>query len=130
MTPRSITFNATRTLTEAERMDRIKSGATSLKYSALKNSIARYAGKTIVMSGYVMEVVPSNTEWVVKLAINRKNGVYQDFIFVVCRTDPQLGVESHVKMYGTLSENKYVEVTESGQTLEYPRFELLLFEQI
>ena len=72
------------------------------------------------MSGYVMEVVPSNTEWVVKLAVNRKNGVYQDFIFVVCRTDPQLGVESHVKMYGTLSENKYVEVTESGQTLEYP----------
>ena len=130
MTPRSITFTATRTLTEAERLDRIKSGALSIKYSALKNSIAKNAGKTVVMSGYVMEVTPSNTDWVVKMAINRKSGVYVDFIYVICRTDPHLGIESHVRMYGTLSENKYVEVTEGGQTLEYPRFESLLFEQI
>ena len=128
MTPRSITFTATRALTEAERTERIKTGAQSLKYSALRNSISRYAGKTIVMSGHVVDVTPSSTEWVVKMAINRKNGVYTDFIYVICRSDPQLGKETHVKMYGTLSENKYVEVTEGGETLEYPRFESLLFE--
>lgn len=130
MTPRSITYTANRTLTEAERMERIKSGAQKLKYSAVKNGVSRYAGKTIVMSGYVMDVTPSSTEWVVKMAINRKNGVYTDYIFVICRTDPGLGKETHVRMYGTLSENKYIEVAENGQNMEYPRFESLLFELI
>ena len=130
MTPRSVSYTATRTLTEGERIDRIKSGALKMKFSALKNSIAKNAGKTIVMSGYVMDVTPSNTEWVVKLAINRSNGTYKDFVFVVCRADPQLGEGTHVRMYGTLSENMYIEVQENGDTVESPRFELLLFEPI
>ena len=130
MTPRSVSYTATRTLTEGERMDRIKSGAEKVKYSTLKNAVAKYAGKTLVMSGYVMSVTPSNAEWVLKMAINRKNGVYTDFIYVICRTDPHLGEGMHVRMYGTLSENKYVEVNENGETLEFPRFEMLLTETI
>lgn len=130
MTPRSLTFTATRTLTESERMDRIRSGAQSIKFSQLKNSIAKNAGKVFVMTGYVMEVTQTNTEWVVKMAINRSAGVYKDFIYVICRADPQLELQSHVRMYGTLSENKYVEVTDGGETVESPRFEMLLLEPI
>ena len=82
------------------------------------------------MTGYVMDVTQTNTEWVVKMAINRSAGVYKDFIYVICRADPQLELQSHVRMYGTLSENKYVEVTDGGETVESPRFEMLLLEPI
>ena len=130
MTPRSLSFTATRTFTEAERMERIKNSAEGVKFSTLKNSIARYAGKTLKMSGWVMSVNQSNTEWVVKLAINRSGKEYRDFVFVICRSDPQLTEGTHVRLYGTLSENKYIEIQEGGATTESPRLELLLFEPI
>ena len=130
MTPRSLSFTATRTFTEAERMERIKNSAEGVKFSTLKNSIARYAGKTLKLSGWVMSVNQSNTEWVVKLAINRSGKEYRDFVFVICRSDPQLTEGTHVRLYGTLSENKYIEIQEGGATTESPRLELLLFEPI
>ena len=128
MSPRTVTFTAARTLTDAERLERAKKKAESVKYSALKSGISRYAGHTIVMTGYVMETRQTGDEWVVKLAINRSGSTYKDLIYVICKEDPKLEVLEHVRMYGTLSENTYVEVVEGSGTSEYPRFELLLFE--
>ena len=130
MSPRMLSFTATRTVSEAEKLGRIKKSATQLKYSKLRRSMSKYAGKVLTLSGWVMETRQIGEEYVVRLAINRSVGKYKDFIYVICRTDPALSAEQHVRMYGTLSENRYVEVSESGKSEEFPRFELLLFEEI
>ena len=91
--------------------------------------MSKYAGKVLTLSGWVMETRQIGEEYVVRLAINRSVGKYKDFIYVICRTDPALSAEQHVRMYGTLSQNTYVETSDGGST-EYPRFELLLFEGI
>ena len=127
MSPRMLSYTATRTLTEAEKVERIKKTATQLKYSVLRRSISKYAGKIITLTGYVMETRQVGEEYLVKLAVNRSVNTYKDFVFIVCKTDPALNENDHVRMYGTLSENTYVE-TVDGANEEYPRFELLLFE--
>ena len=33
-------------------------------------------------------------------------------------------------MYGTLSETTYVDAVDGGESAEYPRFQLLLFEVV
>ncbi len=129
MSPRILSFTATRTLTEAEKLGRIKKTAEKIKYSTLKRSLAKYAGRVLTLSGWVMETRQNGEEYVVRLAINRSVNTYKDFIYVICRSDPSLGVYEHVRMYGTLSQNTYVETSDGGST-EYPRFELLLFEGI
>ena len=130
MSPRSVSYTVTRSVTEAEKIERVKKNATSVKYSTLRKNISKYAGKMITLSGYVMEVRQVGEEYVVRLAVNRSGKSYQDFVYIVCRTDPGLSLEEHVRMYGTLSENMYVEIEEGGSSGEYPRFELMLFESL
>ena len=119
---------AVRTVSETEKIERVKKGATKLKYSVLKKSIAKYAGKMITLSGWVMETRQVGEEYVVKLAVNRSVNTYKDFVYIICKADPGLGEHEHVRMYGTLSENLYIESVEGGGSEGYPRFELLLFE--
>ena len=128
MSPRMLSFTATRTLTEAEKTERVKKTAIALKYSVLKKSISKYAGKIVTVSGYVMEVNQNGDEYVVKLAVNKSVNTYKDFVFIICKADPGLSPYDHVRLYGSLSENTYVETVE-GNAAEYPRFELLLFEK-
>ncbi|MBQ6233114.1 MAG: hypothetical protein IJJ80_06350 [Clostridia bacterium] len=123
MSPRVLSFTAVRTVSDAEKLERVKKTATKLKYSVLKKSISKYAGKIITLSGWVMETKQVGGEYVVRLAVNRSVNTYKDFVYIVSSTDPALNVYDHVRMYGTLSENTYVD----GEA-EYPRFQLMLFE--
>ena len=127
MSPRMLSFTAVRTVSEDEKTERLKKAAVKLKYSELKRSVAKYAGKMITLSGWVMESRKTGDEYVVRLAVNRSGKTYKDFVYIICKSDPSLGDQEHVRMYGTLSENLYVETAESGSA-GYPRFELLLFE--
>ena len=129
MSPRMLSFTATRTLTDAEKTERVKKTAVALKYSVLKKSISKYAGQIVTVSGYVMETREIGEEYVVKLAVNRSVNTYKDFVFVICKSDPGLELYDHVRVYGSLSENTYVE-TADGTAAGYPRFELLLFEAV
>ncbi len=129
MSPRMLSFTATRTLTETEKLERVKKTATALKYSVLSKNISKYAGKIITVSGWVTEVSQNGDEYIVKLAVNRSVNTYRDFVFVVCKSDPSLSLYDHVRLYGSLSQNTYVETSE-GTSVEYPRFELLLFEAV
>ena len=128
MSPRTLTFTTTRTVSAAEKLERVKKTAQTVKYSVLKKNISKYAGKILCLTGYVMETSQVGEEYVVRLAINRSGSNYMDFVYIICKSDPKLGEREHVRMYGTLSENPYVEVVEGSGTAEYPRFELMLFE--
>ncbi len=130
MSPRLLSFTTVRTLTDAEKLARIQKNAVSVKYSVLKRSLSKYAGKVLTLSGYVIEARKTGEEYVVQLAVNRSGNDYRDFVYIICKTDPSLAVYDHVRMYGTLSENPYVEVVEGSGSHEYPRFELLLFETL
>lgn len=130
MTPRTLTFTTVRSMTEAEKLERLKKGATQLKYSTLSRNIKRYAGSVITLTGYIVDVREAGGEYVTRLAVNRSGSTYKDYVYVICKTDPALSQYQHVRLYGTLSENTYLEVVEGGATTEYPRVELLLFEEI
>ena len=130
MSPRTLNFTATRTMTESEKLERVKKTAVQLKYSVLRKSISKYAGRIVNLSGYVIETRPVGDEYVVQLAVNRSVNTYKDFVYIICKSDPGLTTHQHVRMYGTLSENPYVEVVAEGDSLQYPRFELMLFEEL
>ena len=129
MSPRALTFTAVRTMTDAERLERVKKNAELVKYSTLRRNMAKYAGKMLTLSGWVLETTVSGEDHVVRLAINRSGSTYKDPIYIICKEDPALELYEHVRMYGSLSENPYVETVDGG-TAEFPRFELMLFEKI
>ena len=112
------------------KIERIKKSATLLKYSVLKRSIAKYAGKMITLSGWMVETRQAGDEYVVRLAVNRTGRTFKDYVYIICKSDPALAEHEHVRMYGTLSENLYIEQAEGGGTEGFPRFELLLFERL
>ncbi len=130
MSPRTLSFTTVRSISDAERLERVKKNAEQVKYSTLRKSISKYAGKVLNLSGYVQEVRSAGSEYVVRLAVNRSGSTYKDFIYVICKEDPALTMNQHVRVYGTLSENPYIEVVEGGGSSEYPRLELLAFEEL
>ena len=130
MTPRTLSFTTVRSLSDGEKLERVKKGAVKVKYSALNRDIKRYAGSVITLTGYIVEVRETGGEYVAQLAVNRSGSTYKDFIMVICKEDPALSQYQHVRLYGTLSENRYIEIFEGGETNEYPRVELLMFEEI
>ncbi len=127
---RTVAYTAVRTLTDAERIQKTRDSAQNTAYKTLKSDLSKYVGKTFAYTGYVLEITPSGSEWTVKFALTKSGATYKDIVYLICKEEPQYAVFSKVKMYGTLSENTYIEIVEGSGTSEYPRFELLFFESV
>ncbi len=125
---RSFTYNAIRTLTEAETYQRVKENAESVTYKTLVRDIPKYAGRTFAYKGYIIETQETGSEYTVKLALSKTGTTYKDIVYVISKTNPNYDIGTPVRMYGTLSESPYLEVLEGSGTSEYPRFNLVFFE--
>ncbi len=130
METRTVSYTAVRTLTDAERLQKTKDSAQNTAYKTLKSNLSKYAGKTFTYTGYVLEITPSGSEWTVKFALSKSGTTYKDIVYLICKEEPQYALFDKVRMYGTLSENTYIEIVEGSGTSEYPRFELLFFEDV
>ncbi len=122
---RTFTYTAERTYSETEQDAKVRSSAKKVTYAQLSKSVAE--GKSVTFTGYVVSVNPSINEWVITLAMAKSGSTYKSHVYVISKTDPNLTVDSKVKLYGVYS-GKYSVLDSDGNVKTYPRVDATFME--
>lgn len=125
---RRMSQTMTRVLTEADRQRQWREEAVQPAYSTLTDKLSGYTGRIM---GYTLYVVSyeqsSDGQWIIEMAMNKKSGTYRNIVIVTTTEEPQLILDSEVKMYGRCTGSYTVEDS-TGASHAYPSFELLFWE--
>lgn len=125
---RRLSYTVSRKWTDADTLKQLQSEAVKPAYKNLISKMSGYEGRTMGYTGYITSVSQSGEDWIVHMALSRKNSKYSNYIIVVCPEEPSYSVGSKVLMYGTcegMSLSLDGEGEEDGAS--YPCFDLLLF---
>lgn len=127
-TSRRMTQTMTRVLTEADKQRQWREEAVKPAYSTLTDKLSGYTGRIMVYTLYVVSYEQnSDGLWVIQMAMDKKSGQYRNIVIVTTTEDPQLIVDSQVKLYARCTGSYSVEDS-TGATKEYPSFELLFWD--
>lgn len=124
---RRISYTISRKWSDADTLKQLEKDAIKPSYKNLVNKMSGYEGRIMGYTGYVMSASQSGDEWIMQMALSRKNSKYSNYILVICPEEPAYAVGSKVLMYGTclgMSASVDGEGEEVGES--YPCFELLL----
>lgn len=125
---RRFTFSFTRKWTDADTMEYLSKQSISPSYSQLKSKMQDYEGRIMGYRAYIMDVGESGDEYIVTMALSRKNGKYSNPILVTTDEVPSFEVGERVMMYGTCEGMSLSTGAEGEQEdISYPCFALLLF---
>lgn len=129
---RRFTFNLNRKWTDADMMKYLKKQAVNPTYSQLKNKIQNYEGRICGYRAYLMDVSQSGDEYIVTMALSRKNGKYSSIVLVATDEMPSFAVGERVMMYGTCEGMSLSTGTaeDDAEEASYPCFSLLLFASL
>lgn len=122
---RTYTYTATRTYSDTEREDKVKSSAKKITYANLSKN--EYQGKIAVETGYITSVTSSINEWVVTLALTKSGSTYKDIVYLICTEEPPYAVDTQVKVYGR-TNGAYSVLNDEGNVKNYPRLDVYFFE--
>ena len=125
---RRFTFAFSRKWTEQDTMEYLSKQSISPSYSQLQSKMKDYEGRIMAYRSYIVDVGESGDEYIIKMALNRKNGKYSNMILVTSSEMPNFEVGECVMMYGTcegMSLSTGAEGEEEDES--YPCFALLLF---
>lgn len=126
---RRFTFTFTRRWTDQDMLQYLKKQAIKPTYKQLINKMQGYEGRIMGYSAYIVDISESGGDFIIRMALNRKNGKYSNFILVTASESPSFEVGQRVTMYGTCEGMSLSTSTdESGEQEEnLPCFNLLLF---
>lgn len=129
---RRFTFTFTRKWTDEDMMDYLKKQSISPTYAQLVKEMARYEGRIMAFKAYILDVSPSGDEYIVRMALNRKDGKYKNIILVTTGQEPNFDLEQRVMMYGTCEGMSLSTgtVEDDADEESYPCFALLLFASL
>ena len=122
---RSFSYTATRTFSDAERVEKIRSLSKKISYSNLTKK--ENYGKYVVLTGYITSATQSINEWVVTLATAKSGSNYKDVVYLITDQEPDGDEYNQVRVYGTAS-GSYAILTDDGKIKDYPRVEVLMIE--
>ena len=81
--------------------------------------------------GYTLYVVSyeqsSDGQWIIEMAMDKKSGTYRNIVIVTTTEEPQLILDSEVKLYVRCT-GSYTGEDSTGASHAYPSFELLFWE--
>ena len=124
---RIFTFTGVRSYSEIDRVNKIKDQAKKIEYSNLQKSSNE--GKTVALTGYITDIVPSTGEWVITFALSKSGEKYKQITYVITETEPQYQEGDKVKVYARAAGS--YSVLEADNTLKnYPRLEAYFFESV
>ena len=106
---------------------------TTLEKVHLKGqSIQKYEGRSVTYRAYIMDVSQSGAEYIIKMALSRKNGKYSNYILVTSESEPSFETGERVTMYGTCEGMSLSTGTaeDDAEEASYPCFDLLLFASL
>lgn len=123
---RTFTYTGNRAMSESERKEAIRNQASSPEYSSLKKNTASYEGDTVTYTGYIAQINETKSvgEWTLVLATEKNGEDYDDLIYVIAASDPQVSLGQKVKMYGKAAGDFPI----VNENTSYPRCELYFFE--
>jgi hypothetical protein len=124
---RSFTYNCERTLSDEERVSRIKSSAKSPAYSTLMRNIDNNDGKMLRYEGYIISSEEKAGEWILKFATAKTGETYKNLI--ILSSDKQVGYPLNTKLtaYGVLVGTSSM-LNENNQEVECPKLQLMHIE--
>ena len=122
---RVFTYTATRTYSDADRLEKIRSSAKKYTYANLSKKTNE--GKTAVCTGYITEIKPSINEWVITVAMTKTSQRYKDIVYVISAEEPSFAVDAKVKVYGRI-EGTYSVMNDEGNVKNYPRLDAYFIE--
>lgn len=126
---RRFTFSFTRKWTDEDMMAYLKKQSISPTYAQLVGSMEKYEGRIMAYKCYILDISPSGNEYIVRMALNRKDGQYKNLLLATTSQEPTFEVGERVMMYGTCEGMSLSTGTSEDDAKEesYPCFALLLF---
>lgn len=124
---RIFTYKGTRTLTQEQRLSRIKDAATSPEYAKLKKNIDRYDGDMLTYEGTLISSEEKAGEWVMTLALKKTGESYSNFLILSSDSAPGYPLQSTLKVYGVLVGTNTL-MNEDKQEMEVPKLQVRLLE--
>lgn len=125
---RRFSFEFARKWTEQDTMEYLSKQSISPSYTQLQSKMKEYEGRIMAYRSYIVDIGESGDEYIIKMALNRKEGKYSNMILVTTDEIPSFDVGQRVMMYGTCEGMSLSTGTEGEQEDEsYPCFALLLF---
>ncbi|MBR4359573.1 MAG: hypothetical protein IKP32_03040 [Clostridia bacterium] len=122
---RRFIYTATRSYSDVERDEKIRSSARKMTYANL--SKAENIGKYAVETGYITGISQSINEYVVTLALSKSGNNYKEIVYLISDSDPGFAEGTMVKVYG-LANGTYSVLDENGNVRNYPRMTVSFFE--
>ncbi len=128
---RRFSFTINRKWTDQDMMDYLSKQAIKPNYSQLIKKMESYEGRIMGYRAYIVDIAESGGEYVVTMALSRKNGKYSNYILVTTDEMPNFSVGERVMMYGTCEGMSLSTGTDGEEANEsYPCFALLLFASL
>lgn len=124
---RIFTYNGSRTLSEEERVARIKDAAQSPKYNTLRNNIDRYDGDMLSYTGYLVSSEEKAGEWVMTFALEKDGETYSDYLILASEKEPGFPLNTPVLVYGVLVGTNSM-MNDEKQEIEIPKLQVKLVE--
>lgn len=126
---RRFTYSIAREWSEADTLAYLKGEAIKPSYNTLINKIEGYDSRIMGYQCYLVDVVQSGDDWILKMALTKKTSGYSNIILVVTNNEPEYAVDTKLMMYGRCV-GMSLPANEAGisdeDTASYPTFELLL----
>lgn len=119
---RRFTYTLTRKYTDADMIRNLKKQASKPSYKKLVSNIDKYQGQILGYNAYITDIAQSGDEYVIQMALAKKNSKYSDFILVTSSEEPGFAVDDKVTVYGTCEG-----LSDSDEDNHYPCLSLLLF---
>lgn len=129
---RRFLFSFTRKWTDGDMMEYLQKQSISPTYAQLVSGMKNYEGRIMAFRSYILDISPSGDEYVIRMAMNRKNGNYSNIFLVTTDQEVSFGVGERVMMYGTCEGMSLSTGTadDDAQEESYPCFALLLFASL
>ena len=129
---RRFVVSYSRNWTDGDMVKYLKKQAVDPTYAQLKKNIADYEGRIVGYRAYLLDVAESGDEYIVTMALSKKDGKYINPILVITEAPPSFAEGERVMMYGTCEGMSLSTGTADDEEQEesYPCFSLLLFASL
>ena len=129
---RRFTLSFTRKWSDQDMIDYLAKQAVAPTYSQLKKNIQNYEGRILGYRAYLMDVAQSGDEYIITMALSRKDGKYINPVLVTSDSEPSFAVGERVTMYGTCEGMSLSTGTaeDDEEEASYPCFALILFASL
>lgn len=129
---RRFVISYSRNWTDADIMKYLSKQAIAPTYAQLKKDIKNYEGRIVGYRAYLLDVAQSGDEYIIAMALSKKDGQYVNPVLVMAADEPSFAVGERVMMYGTCEGMSLSTGTAEDDAHEesYPCFSLLLFASL